>query len=327
METRYSVDSYLLFIVICVFFLIISSCVGGSKTSIVEKPEQPDLSDSTGVVSDVSDGVGEVAEGIKESADSIDSHVDDIKSNPVSIVPSLDGIGEETDELRELRTSLLTYQNRLADVENDLIEQQDKVKHWTEYASEREEEITELQEEIEELKDKNAQALKEKLAWMIVVSIAGIGVCLVLAIWTRSKIAIAVAVGLGITIAVALGITFYMQTIAIITISVAGGALLVALLYLGYNFFLENKANEEFVHTTEIMKQRLDPAAREDLFGFGAEPGKIDTIQSKSTRDRVRSIRKSSNKKGKFGLAPKMPEYWRPPDNSSHPLLNNDGEV
>jgi len=303
--------TFLFLLTLVILSISTSSCVLSKKPLPSVVPDHPDLVQPTTVVGNSAEELGDIADNIGESADSIDTHVIEIENltppeNRPAIQPSLEGIGNETDELRSAQVSLAVMQDRLSDAELELQNQQAKIDIWTKYAKEREAENKALNEKIRDLEDKQNRALKEKLAWIIIVSIAGIGVCLVLAFWTRSKMAIAVAAGLGITIAVSLAITIYMQQIALITISIVGVALLLGLGYMAYYMFIGNKSDEELVRTGEIMKQYLPVAARKELFGAGAAPGTIDQIQSKSTKERVTRIRSYNDRQRGFSIAPRL---------------------
>ena len=311
-------------IVTCVIScLVIAGCTSwferdsGRRGDIDAPPERPSLVDEGELAGQIAEDLGGVAENVGESADSIDRHANDIEaatppeSRP-AIKPSLDGIGQETDELRQAESEVRRLEGRVTDLQGDLVTEQERVKNWTDYASEAEAENAKLLDQIRELRDKNAQQFKQMLAWIGVVSVAGIGVCLVLAIWTRSKVAIAVAVGFAATLATSIAVTMFMKEIALVTIIVLGTAFLGVIGYVGWQFFASRKMEEELVHTGELAKQYLPLEAREKLFGYGAEPGKVDEIQSKVTKERVKQIREYNDKKRVGKNAPRVPELYRP---------------
>jgi len=153
---------------------------------------------------------------------------------------------------------------------------------------------------------------KRNMAYLGVVCTIGIGISLVIGFWAKSKTAIFVAIGFGVTLAVATAVSIFLETIALVTICIMGVAFIGAIGYLAWQFIQNNKVEKELVQTGEITKQYLPPNVREHLFGYGAEPGKLDQVQSKVTKDRVKKIRQYSPKSNAVKLAPSMPEYWRP---------------
>ncbi len=299
-------------ILLALISAVMISCESGSRRDLSDITEPPDLNETIASISETVDDLDIAIENLEESEQSIDGYVDQIEAKvPIESQPEVDGIRAELKELRELSSLLTVYRERLVYSELELGKQQDRIERWTKYAKDREEEVAGLKEQIENLRDKNAQSLKEKLAWVIVSSTAGIGLMIVIAFWTRSKFAIMIAIGLGVVIAISLALTLYMKVIALVTMSVMVAAILAGLIYLVYHLRQENKTNDELVQTTEILKQHIPLEDREELFGHGASPGKIDLVQSKSTKNRVKDIR--NGRKREFDLAPKILQYYRPP--------------
>lgn len=276
-------------------------------------PERPSISDEANRTGEIAADLGTVANNVGESAEAIDRHAHTIRNSTVPenlpiISPSLDGISSETQELIIAQAEIIRLQGQTNDLQTDLTAEQNKVENWTKYASDAESKNIKLIEENRQLRDKNAQQFKQMLAWIGVVSVAGIGVCLALALWTKSKVAIAVAVGFGLTLATSIAVTMFMKEIAFVTIIVLGVAFLGVIGYVGWQFFTARKTEEELVHTGELAKQYLPTEAREKLFGHGAEPGTVDAIQGTITKQRVKKIREHSKKQA----TPSVPATYKP---------------
>ena len=299
----------------------LSGCLGDgtTKPKTPDAPTLPDLDPPITAVRAASESAGNIGKNVDASATKIDTHAKDIETNtPDSakpkVQPSLDGIRTETKNLKDSSTELKVLSERLKDTEDKLGKEQSNVKKWIDYAGNADKEITSLQKKVAELEDENNALLKKQLTYLIVLCVMGLGVCGVLIFWTQSKIAIMVACGFGATMAIALAVTYFMKTIAIVAICVLGVAFLGVLGYIAWTYFANRKVQEELVHTNELAKQHLTPEAREKLYGYGAEPGKIDQIQSNVTKARVKAIRSYSAIKGRVKLAPRIPEFFRPAD-------------
>lgn len=294
----------------------IAACHQDGLTGGTSPPAIPSLDGPTKTMNEAAVTAGEVAGKISTSADTIDKNVTGIETKTAPevrplIQPEITGIRTETAGLRQDQAELLAVQQKLTAAEADLKKQQETVTQWVEYGKKADAANATLKDENTKLKDESAQELKKKMAYLAVICAAGIGISVLIAYFGKSKTAIAVAASFAVTLGICIAVSVYLKAIAIVTISIIGVAFLGAIGYLGWQFIKGHRAEAELVHTAEITKQYLPTEAREHLFGYGAEPGKIDQIQSKTTQNRVKSIRQY-NDKHSVKLAPSMPEYWRP---------------
>lgn len=291
-----------------------------------ETPVLPDMGPAISNVKDASKQTNDIGKKVDDSATTIEKHTTDIEKNtpetskPV-IQPSIDGIRGETKELKDSSNELKLVSDRLKDAETKLSNEKSNVDKWVKYAGKADDQISALQKKLDDAQSENNEMFKKAMLYLVVICVIGLGVCSVLIFWLQNKTAVMVAIGFATTMAIALGVSFYMKAIAVVAISVLGVAFLGVLGYMAYQLFLTKKIEEELVQTNEITKQQLEPAARERLYGYGAEPGKIDLVQSKATKARVKEIRSYNNvNKGKVRLAPSVPEFWRPPDTHRPPM-------
>lgn len=312
-----------LFVAATVMFWVASCETSPKVSSGTTPPTMPNIDTPRTNIHQSAGEVGTVATSIGTRAVNIDKHATDIetKTPPAerpAIQPSLTGIRLETDGLRDDKATLTAVQKKLEDTEGQLKAEQLNVSKWIDYANNADASNAKLKDEVSKLQDENAATFKRMMAYLAVICVAGIGICTVIAFFGRSKTAIMVAVGFGITLAVSTAVTLYLKAIALVTIIVLGVAFAVVIGYMGWQAFKSKKAEEELVHTGELAKQYLAPEAREHIFGYGAEPGKVAQIQSKSTQERVKQIRQY-NEKQNVKLAPSLPEYWRPPNSVPRP--------
>lgn len=313
------VRAVLLMWLIIIPVLIIACARSTSSISKPNLPTKPDLETPIKAVEQSASDAGGVATKIGQSADVIDKHTNVIEAaTPPDIKPTIavdiQGIHEETDKLREAKGDLVVMKQRLMDVENKLKAESQNVDLWMKYANEAQNANTKLQDEIARLKDEGDKQFKRMLAYLGVICVSGIGISLLIAFFGGGRMALVVAAGFGITLAVSIAISIYMKTIALVTICILGVAFVGVLGYLGWQFIKNNTIHKELVQTNELTKQYLPPEAREHLFGYGAEPGKIDQVQTKATKQQVQKIRAYNGPKGTVRLAPQLPGYWRPPN-------------
>lgn len=297
----------------------IPGCAWGSGGRQAREPvETPDLTQERDSVERDAATIGGLADSVDESADVIDSETDAVRGavdpdTGSAIEPNLHNINNETRALRDDSAELRRVQNSLEETKNALSDEQRKVDKLESAARTSLAEIESLKDENADLRSKASQIFKEKMAWIGVISVFGIGACIILAFLTRSMTATLIAIGFVITLGVSIAVSLYMSAIAWITIAVAGVAVAGVLGYMGYNTFVQNKSVDELVQTGEVTKNYLSQEARDYIFGRGAEPGVADQVQSKDTKKLVRQIRSYNGVKRKFDLAPREPQAARLP--------------
>lgn len=136
--------------------------------------------------------------------------------------------------------------------------------------------------------EKEKDATQKMLRWLIVLCVIGGGAGIALMVTGNMATGSIIALGSGTTLVLAIAVNAYFHWIAI------GGLVLLAgcVGVLVWQLFIRNKALQEVVHTTEIAKRRLPPAARKKIFGFQSEPGDAYSIQSTTTENMVAKIRR-----------------------------------
>lgn len=310
-----------------VFFLFVSmlafSCNDAAKShgngKVEPLPPIADLDTPKGAVHQASSDTKNIGDKVEKSATTIENNASNIEKNTPAeaqgkVKPDIQSIKTETGELKKDSDELKVISGRLADTEATLAKEKENVNKWITYAKDADSINADLKKKITDLEQENTAMFRRMMSYLVVLCIAGIGICAVLAFWTQSKTAIMVAGGFAVTLVIALGVSIYMKTIALIAVSVLGVAFIGICAYLAYHFFVQNRAAKELVQTTELAKQYLPPDTRQHIFGYGAEPGKVAHIQSSSTASLVNKIRTYYVNKGSISLAPKIPEFWRPPD-------------
>lgn len=320
---KMSLDALAKFLAVLMMFATtafwVASCASDKKhTPGTATPSVPNIETPRANIADAAKTVGDTATSVGEHAKNIDQHTTEIETKTPTEVrptvqPNIDSIRKETQGLREDQAELVAVQKKLVDTEAQLKSEQENVAKWIAYAQNADAVNKGLRDEIAKLKDENAAEFKRMMGYLAVICASGIGICMVVAFLGRSKTAIAVAVGFGITLAVSAAVTLYLKAIALVTIAVLGVAFLGVIAYMGWQALKNKKIEEELIQTGELTKQYLPPEAREHIFGYGAEPGKVDQIQTKATKERVKQVRKYNAQKQNIKLAPSLPEYWRPP--------------
>lgn len=292
------------------YFTHITGCQSRRTGNSIHDPiELPDTSQEQASIEKNSKAVGEVAESIKDSADKIDGETQAVKSavdteTGAIIGPNLNNINTETKSLRGDSEELKRIQVDLEETKKSLSDEQTKVDRLETAARTSIAEIEALKNENKDLRSKAGELFKEKMAWIGVISVFGIGVSVILAFLTRSMTATMIAIGFVVTLGVSIAASIYMSTIGWVTIAIAGVSVVGVLAYIAYTTFVQNKSVDELVQTGEVAKNYLSQEARDHIFGRGAEPGIADQVQSKETKKLVRKVRSYNKQKRGFDLAP-----------------------
>tara|TARA_B100000614_G_scaffold262903_1_gene299914 strand:- start:86483 stop:87490 length:1008 start_codon:yes stop_codon:yes gene_type:complete len=282
------------------YFLHIPGCSLTKKDpKPVQVDELPDTTDEAKKVGEIGNNVGEVGGRIGARADSIEANTNDTRTildnqhpgSRDSVEPQLDAIDNEAKGLRDDSAELKVAQERLTDIEGQLLVEQERVESLTGDFANANSKIQSLEEENRELKDKANRLFKEKMAWIGVISVFGIGISVMLIFFTRSSAATMVALGFAATLGISIAVSLYMQYIAWVTIAVVAITAIGVIGYLVYMRITDNKTVDELVRTGEVTKDYLTQEARDHIFGRGAEPGVADSIQSKGTKRQVQEIR------------------------------------
>jgi len=265
----------------------------------VQVDELPDTTDESKKISEISSDVGKVGERLEGRAGNIETNTNDARGildvehpgSRNSVEPQLEAIDTEAKGLRNDSAELKVAQDRLTDVESQLVLEQERINSLTGEFASANSKIQNLEDENRELKEKANRLFKEKMAWIGVISVFGIGVSVMLIFFTRSSVATMVALGFAATLGISIAVSLYMQYIAWVTIAVVAVTAVGVIGYLVYRQITENKTVDELVRTGEVTKDYLTQEARDHIFGRGAEPGVADNIQSKGTKRLVQEIR------------------------------------
>ncbi len=303
----------LLLLVSCFFFLC--SCKYPEGVDYTKIPDKPDVTPTTSIIKSVVDLFNSSYDKLNKSTKNILQHISSIEQKTPADVKSniqndIDGIKNETASIDEVKNDLKISQGRLNDANKQLSVQQSKIDQWTKFAQNAQQENKKLEEENNRLKSESTARLNTILSVIGGICTAGIGACVFIIFLTRNKIAVYVAISCSVTLAICIAVTFYIKAIATMTLYIATPIVIGSIIYIVYISFKSKKAEEELVHTNEIVKQNLSLESRREIFGYGAEVGKVDLIQSPSTKKIVKQIRSRDNSTSKVKLAPSLPEFW-----------------
>lgn len=166
--------------------------------------------------------------------------------------------------------------------------------------------IVELEKQVQTLKQSNSQAEQEAKKTLYRILGVGFGISLVIILvgavlmftGTNKNLGYTIF-GIGLlTLALAAGATFYLETIAIIGISIIALGAITALGVLAWKVFRADseittlsQANVENVRVVEAVKQELSADKKVEFFGDRAIPGKVNSMQTEKTKKLVAKIR------------------------------------
>ena len=276
-----------------------------TPTEFEELKPTKNLKNATKNVEDVSKKIGEGAkkidtnaESIKESAKEIDKSVpDNVK---ITVKPHTANIIKKSDAIITEATKIASLQSQLGQALSDLEIATDKMGKMEEQIitsiQERYKAFAERDKILEKLKESEAresEATAKLLRWLILACVIAAGASIALMVFRSFAFGAALLIGSIATLILAITINAYFEWIAL------GGLVVLALVVvaIGFQLWRKQKNLNEVVTTTEIVKDKLNDKERKELFGQGADPGRISTIQSTSTENVVNKIRRKMAKK------------------------------
>jgi len=142
--------------------------------------------------------------------------------------------------------------------------------------------------ELQDEKEAATQELHKKLVWLIVAATAASGIFLAL-FFTGHAWAIGGAIGSGAVV----GVSLVVQSLAVFVPWILGGAIIIGLGFIIYQFVSKNNTVKQLVHLTEVAKGSMPEAARVQLFGTSTVINKpiASIVQSNATQSLVRRYR------------------------------------
>lgn len=217
----------------------------------------------------------------KESKPQIDGHIKNINDSTKSI-------DHQSLAILTLEEQLMHSQTKILEAETNISEMEDATKAAIKSATVAEKEQQKLHKQVNELKTDQKNAAKKMIHWLIVSCIIGGGIAIALAFFGHWAIGGTLGLACGATLTLAITVEAYFDYIAYGGLFILGLGVAIMI----YQLFVKRKAFEEVVHTTELAKDKLDPANRSKIFGDRTEPGLASVIQNKMTEKQVRQQRK-----------------------------------
>ena len=237
------------------------------------------IRDSTKIIEKKSDNISTVAVEIQSKIsekNNIEFYLDDIKKDIKIIINDVKIINEENIKIKTTIPLL-----------NNIIEKTETIEKLS---KEIEIEKNKLEERLK-LAEESAKAETRKLLQRIIfISILGFGGSVALMLLGNAKLGI---VGIGGSLSTLILSIVINQHIVLIS-WVGMGIIVILLLYLIYESFIQGKIKRELIETTELVKENLLDEKREELFGKKSD---VKRIQSLETENEVRRI-KNKIKKG-----------------------------
>ena len=229
----------------------------------------------------------EVMNLIYRSIDAIRASANNIEQSNESITQSNEAIRSERQELLRILKNIQNNNKRAERLQAEF-DQKDKV-------------IASLETENEGLKDDLESSSTKYLGILIGIG-AVIMILGVLGFFYNFKVGI-VMLGIGgLTVAVSSAVMYYMGWFALIGLVIAGGGLLIMLVYIAWMLFRGRtfaKATEENAELIETIKQELPEEKNREIFGDRIRPGLAQILQSQRTQKEIDKIRRNK-------LKPKM---------------------
>ena len=305
------------------------------------------VEDTTNTVKKSSVKVGESIDKIDEATKVIDTEANNISNTTNSIKSDVEAIRDivpadvyekinpKLDNI--LQSALLIQQSNQLIKDNLMLIRQEKVKidesivrleTTIDELKNVKKETENLQAKITELEQERDRVLQRYLNLLIIggVLVAAAGIAL---LFFGNKSAIYLGVGGIALVGVAIAVKNYSEYFALIGL----GGLIIVIIGLGvqaYNMYKTRKqkgeaeailaatekeydatdrALEEAVGTVEALKHEMDDDKQKEFFGEGALPGKVEVIQSESTRKRIAKHRQRNKHRWEPTIGSTVPGY------------------
>ena len=230
---------------------------------------------------------------IDDSADSLLQKNPDVIKISETIHNSVDVI---RDNFAEIQNSAQNLSTKILDLQKRNLE----LSKQTYKIQTLEQSLLKLKNDQQKIKDDAIKNLYSTLGVAFVVGFLMIVAGVVLFFWVDKKFGISIAT-LGIVgCALAAGAVFYLQTIAIVALYIILGCVFLAVGYGIYHLTRKSnqvkildKANVENVKLVQQIKDYLDPADKQEIFGDEQNQGLVEKIQSPETKKIVSEIKKT----------------------------------
>jgi len=271
-----------------IILILVGSIVGcSSSTKTPSDKEIPkNLEQAEKVIKESAEGISSSADKITEHTDNINNEVNEIKSQPPETPVS--NVGENVNKIEENSKKIEDLANKIKLLSNDLNVARSQLKEASDKAESLQKEFNELNDKYQELIMEQTAARNKMLYGIVFMGIIGFGISAGLLVFGAGKLGVAGMVG---SISVATAATIYQDEWENIG-TIGGIVLLLIVVFAIYHFWKQRRATHQVVQTAEIMKERLDPEDKKELFGTETEPGKINMLQDKDTKNVVKKLRK-----------------------------------
>jgi hypothetical protein len=255
-------------------------------------------------VSKAQDSIGKVSKNVNSATKDINKENKTIREETYktrdkipngminTINPHLSNIEQSSNVIDTKTSEINKYIAQLSEAQSLLQNAEEKIKNMENIINTLTKERDKAKEERDQaIADKNSQ-LHKMINWIIVGCMTLTVIFTVAFFFYGNRIGLMGAVTCGLLCLVAIFIeTFF------IYVAIAGGFIMVFLACaLIYNVIIDKKAFKEMVETVEISQDNMDEDVKKNIFGGRGETGIMDTIQSKSTMNKVKREKQKMNK-------------------------------
>ena len=315
--------SVLILVPLCI---LLSSCLTWWKDDPVAP--RPEASKPSVSIEAVKKPVEKAKTSVKNAADLLDKSVDGIKEANRDIEGGVKGIrrkdpgGKLEPEVGEIEKGLAKTIEHLRKLESAgdelteaerqilqlsalLLKAQEDARSFEAQSTQRDKllqnsagDLEKLEKQISELKNENAEALRNKLYYLIIAGVLGLAIAAWMFIQGNVR-AIAMGGAAVVLIIGALAVSFFMKGMGLV------GFIVIAVVFvlIAWQAYCEYKrrkeeaskdrANKELVKTVEHIKDNIDDTVKVKLFGGHVDDGEVGLLQSEETKKLIREKRKA----------------------------------
>jgi len=258
------------------------------KKQPINIPNYQAEKDITNVSTNIKESTNDLSkanDNIRKGANDIKDEVKKIEKKNLDINPNLDKITNNSDDILDETNNIENITQKLNSTQGTLEIAKDKIgnieKNLETLTKERDKAIIERDKATQK-----AQLQTQKtLRWIIFACLICFGISITLFI-QGNRAGIAGAIGSVATLILAITVSQHLMLIAWIGMGVLG----IVVLFLIYEAIIQKNTNKELIKTTELTKEKLSEADKEEL--FGPKKATVDKIQSENTKKIVQEIKK-----------------------------------
>ena len=275
------------------YFLLIFFCFAQVSCICLKDHEVDTTTSPTPAIEKAEEIKADAPEQIENSVSKAESNIEEIETYIRAVWSTGELNEKQSSSLKRVESNVEELKSEIENIgvnNTKVIASYEWIKEAARLSKERDKQFTHYKSQATEANTKAKKERDEKLNNLVIGSIILIVLSIIAGINGSSKAWMGVVGGIT-TIIICSTIMYYFENLKYI----GGIAVVVTIALVALKVKRDKelkKANEEIIHSTEVIKNELSDDKKKELFGEGAKPGLLFNIQSTSTENIVKDTRK-----------------------------------